>query len=73
MANSGLEDLENEPLNEERMRRMKSLMRQLYKEEFESKRIRLPPVKGSGVIVFVSFVSIILFSATTLYNYNLFV
>ncbi|MBF0440206.1 MAG: LemA family protein [Magnetococcales bacterium] len=73
MATMGLEDLDHEPLNEERIRRMKGVMRQLYKEEFESKRIRLPPVKGSGIIVFVSIVTIILFATTTLYNYNFFV
>ncbi|MBF0429252.1 MAG: hypothetical protein HQL94_10040, partial [Magnetococcales bacterium] len=73
MATMGLEDLDHEPLNEERIRRMKGVMRQLYKEEFESKRIRLPPVKGSGIIVFVSIVTIILFATTTLYNYNYFV
>ncbi len=74
MANPGLEDLDNEPLNAERMRRMKSLMRQLYKEEFESnKRLRLPPVKGGNVIVFFSVVTILVFVATTFYNYNKFV
>ncbi|MBF0165974.1 MAG: LemA family protein [Magnetococcales bacterium] len=70
---ANLDDLDQEPLSDERMRRMKSLMRQLYKEEFESKRVRLPPVKGSGIIVLVSVVTICLFAATTLYNYNHFV
>ncbi|MEO5332448.1 MAG: LemA family protein [Magnetococcus sp. YQC-5] len=73
MANLQLDDLDQEPLNEERMRRMKSLMRQLHKEEFEAKRIRLPPVRGSGIIIFISFVTIVIFAATTLYNYNMFV
>lgn len=73
MANLQLDDLDQEPLNEERMRRMKSLMRQLHKEEFEAKRIRLPPVRGSGIIIFISIVTIIIFAVTTLHNYNRFV
>ncbi|MEO5330452.1 MAG: LemA family protein [Magnetococcus sp. YQC-5] len=73
MAIPGLDDLEHEPLNEERIRRMKSLMRQLYKEEFESKRLRLPPIKGGGAIALFVFVAMILLASTALYNYNMFV
>ena len=45
----------DEPLNQERLRRMKTLMRQLYREEFESKRYTLPPIRGRTLILFVSF------------------
>ncbi|MBF0429396.1 MAG: LemA family protein [Magnetococcales bacterium] len=73
MATTGLEDLDNEPLNEERIRRMKGLMRQLYKEEVESKRLRLPQIKAGAVFIFVAFGVILLLASTTLYNYNMFV
>ena len=68
-----LEDLGPDSANSERMRRMKRLMRELYKEEFEQKRFRLPPIKAKSLIVSLSFVSIIIFGVTTLYNFNRFV
>ena len=68
-----LDDLEPDSGNSERMRRMKRLMRELYKEEFESKRFRLPPIKAKSLIVTLSFLSIIVFGVTTLYNFNRFV
>lgn len=55
------------------MRRMKRLMRELYKDEFEKKRFRLPPIKAKSLIVTLSFISIIVFGVTTLYNFNRFV
>ncbi|MEO5377226.1 MAG: LemA family protein [Magnetococcus sp. DMHC-6] len=57
----------------ERIRRMKRLMRQMYRDEFNTKNSRLPPIRAKGLIVFFSFISIILFGVTTLYNFNLFV
>ncbi|MBF0444821.1 MAG: LemA family protein [Magnetococcales bacterium] len=69
----GLDDLGPDTENSERMRRMKRLMRELYKEEFESKRFRLPPIKAKPLIVTLSFISIIIFGVTTLYNFNRFV
>lgn len=73
MNEQDLNGLGQEPLNEERLRRMKTLMRQLYKEEFESKRFALPPIRGKTLIIFVSFLSIIVFGVTTLYNFNRFI
>ena len=68
-----LDDLGPDSSNSERMRRMKRLMRELYKEEFESKRFRLPPIKAKSLIISLSFASIIVFGVTTLYNFNRFV
>lgn len=68
-----LNGLGPEASNSERVRRMKRLMQQLYKEEFESKRVVLPHIKGKSLIVLLSFVSIIVFGVTTLYNFNRFV
>lgn len=73
MTEQDMNGLDSERMNDERLRRMKTLMRQLYKEEFESKKFALPPIKGRTMIVFVSFLSIIVFGVTTLYNYNRFV
>ncbi|ABK44752.1 LemA family protein [Magnetococcus marinus MC-1] len=72
-ATDGLEALESESLNSERVRRMKRLMKDMYKEEFESQRLRLPPIKSRALIVTVSFLSIVIFGVTTLYNFNRFV
>ncbi|MBF0453957.1 MAG: LemA family protein [Magnetococcales bacterium] len=68
-----LDDLGPDSANSERMRRMKRMMRELYKEEFETKRFRLPPIKAKSLIVTLSFVSMIVFGVTTLYNFNRFV
>ncbi|MBF0381838.1 MAG: LemA family protein [Magnetococcales bacterium] len=68
-----LDELEPDSANSERMRRMKRLMRELYKEEFETKRFRMPPIKAKSLIVYLSFASIIVFGVTTLYNFNRFV
>ena len=73
MNENNLNELDQEQLNDERLRRMKALMRQLYREEFETKKYKLPPIKGKTLILFVSFISIIIFGVTTLYNYNRFV
>ena len=73
MNENDLNELDQEPLNDERLRRMKTLMRQLYRDEFEAKTYKLPPIKGKTVILFVSFLSILVFGVTTLYNYNRFV
>ena len=73
MTEDDLNDLDQEQLNDERLRRMKALMRQLYRDEFETKRFKVPPIKGKTMILFISFVSIVLFGVTTLYNYNRFV
>ncbi len=73
MTENDLNDLDQEQLNDERLRRMKALMRQLYRDEFETKRFKVPPIKGKTMILFVSFISIIVFGVTTLYNYNRFV
>ena len=73
MNETDLNELDQEPLNDERLRRMKALMRQLYREEFETKAYKLPPIKGKTLILFVSFLSIIVFGVTTLYNYNRFI
>ena len=73
MNENDLSELDQAQLNDERLRRMKTLMRQLYREEFEAKKYKLPPIKGKTLILFVSFVSIIIFGVTTLYNYNRFV
>ncbi|MBF0370608.1 MAG: LemA family protein [Magnetococcales bacterium] len=69
----GLEDLGPEGTSEERIRRMKRLMRQLYKEEFEAQRMQLPPIKARVLIVVVSFIAVLVFGVTTLYNFNRFV
>jgi LemA protein len=68
-----LDDLEPESDNSERMRRMKRLMRELYKEEFEHKRFRMAPIRAKSLIITLSFASIIVFGVTTLYNFNRFV
>ncbi|MBF0382317.1 MAG: LemA family protein [Magnetococcales bacterium] len=68
-----LDELEPDSANSERMRRMKRMMRELYKDEFESKRFRLRPIKARSLIVTLSFASIIIFGVTTLYNFNRFV
>ncbi|MEO5364238.1 MAG: LemA family protein [Magnetococcus sp. DMHC-8] len=73
MTEDDLNDLDQEQLNDERLRRMKALMRQLYRDEFETKRFKVPPIKGKTMILFVSFISIVVFGVTTLYNYNRFV
>ncbi|MBF0583809.1 MAG: LemA family protein [Magnetococcales bacterium] len=73
MTEDDLNELDQEQLNDERLRRMKALMRQLYRDEFETKRFKVPPIKGKTMILFVSFVSIVVFGVTTLYNYNRFV
>ncbi|MBF0460326.1 MAG: LemA family protein [Magnetococcales bacterium] len=73
MTENDLNDLDQEQLNDERLRRMKALMRQLYRDEFETKHFRVPPIKGKTMILLVSFISIIVFGVTTLYNYNRFV
>ena len=73
MTEDDLNDLDQEQLNDERLRRMKALMRQLYRDEFETKRFKVPPIKGKTMILFISFISIIVFGVTTLYNYNRFV
>lgn len=73
MTEDDLNELDQEQLNDERLRRMKALMRQLYRDEFETKRFKVPPIKGKTMILFVSFISIIIFGVTTLYNYNRFV
>lgn len=52
---------------------MKRLLRQLYKDEFAAGPLRIPPIKVKGLIVFLSFVSIIAFGVTTLYNFNVFI
>ncbi|MEG3640747.1 magnetosome protein MamQ [Magnetococcus sp. PR-3] len=69
----GLEALESETLNSERVRRMKRLMKDMYKEEFESQKLRLPPIKSRSLIITISFLSIVIFGVTTLYNFNRFV
>jgi LemA protein len=68
-----LDDLDSGTANSERMRRMKRMMRELYKDEFETKRFRLRPIKAKSFIIFLSFASIIIFGVTTLYNFNRFV
>ncbi|MBF0195760.1 MAG: LemA family protein [Magnetococcales bacterium] len=68
-----LDDVGPDTANSERMRRMKRLMRELYKEEFETKRFRLPPIRAKSLIIYLSFASIIVFGVTTLYNFNRFV
>jgi LemA protein len=68
-----LDDVGPDSANSERMRRMKRLMRELYKEEFETKRFRLPPIRAKALIIYLSFASIIVFGVTTLYNFNRFV
>ena len=73
MTEDDLNDLDQEQLNDERLRRMKALMRQLYRDEFETKRFKVPPIKGKTMILFISFVSVVVFGVTTLYNYNRFV
>ncbi|MEO5339578.1 MAG: LemA family protein [Magnetococcus sp. MYC-9] len=73
MTEDDLNDLDQEKLNDERLRRMKALMRQLYRDEFETKRFTVPPIKGKTLILFISFISIVVFGVTTLYNYNRFV
>ncbi|MEO5348649.1 MAG: LemA family protein [Magnetococcus sp. YQC-3] len=73
MTEDDLNDLDQEQLNDERLRRMKALMRQLYRDEFEAKRFKVPPIKGKTMILFISFVSVVVFGVTTLYNYNRFV
>lgn len=65
-----LEELSPEIVNSERMRRMKRLMRELYKEEFESKRLRLPPIKGRNILIFFSFVAVVFMATMMLYNFN---
>ncbi|MEO5379045.1 MAG: LemA family protein [Magnetococcus sp. DMHC-6] len=57
----------------ERMRRMKRALRQIYMEEFESKYVRLAPIRAKGVIIFSSIVAIVAFIITTFYNFNIFV
>lgn len=73
MSLDDLTELDQEQLNDERLRRMKVLMRQLYRDEFEAKTYKLPPIKGRTLILVVSFISVIVFGVTTLYNYNRFV
>lgn len=62
-----------ETSNSERVRRMKRLLRQLYKDEFATNRLRLPPIKIKGLVVFLSLLSIVIFGVTTLYNFNIFI
>ncbi|MBF0323112.1 MAG: LemA family protein [Magnetococcales bacterium] len=75
-ANKNNEDLDSymaEPLNDERLRRMKRLLRDMYREEFTTQKLRLPPIKARFLILTLSFVSILVFGVTTLYNFNRFV
>ncbi|MBF0420473.1 MAG: LemA family protein [Magnetococcales bacterium] len=62
-----------ETSNSERVRRMKRLLRQLYKDEFSGSRLRLPPFKVKGLVVSLSLLSIVIFGVTTLYNFNIFI
>ncbi|MBF0134126.1 MAG: LemA family protein [Magnetococcales bacterium] len=68
-----LNGLGPETSNSERMRRMRRLLGQLYKDESETQRLRVPPIKVKGLILFLSFVSILAFGITTLYNFNIFI
>ncbi|MBF0422595.1 MAG: LemA family protein [Magnetococcales bacterium] len=68
-----LDGLGPETSHSERMRRMKRLLRQLHKDEFDKTRLRLPQIKSKGLIIFLSFASIIIFGITTLYNFNIFI
>jgi LemA protein len=68
-----LEDLGPDSVSSERMRRMKRMMRKLHKEEFESKRSRMPPIKAKSLIIYLSFALIIIFIITIMYNFNRFV
>ncbi|MBF0283523.1 MAG: LemA family protein [Magnetococcales bacterium] len=68
----GLDELAgSDPLSGERLRRMKAMIRQIHREEYEAKIRRLPPIKGRTLIFSVSFISIILFGITAFYHYNL--
>ncbi|WP_158089227.1 magnetosome protein MamQ [Magnetofaba australis] len=69
----GFESLESEMLNSERLRRMKRLMNEMHRAEFEAKKLHLPPIKSRALIVAMSFISVLIFGVTTLYNFNRFV
>ncbi len=69
----GLESLGSEVTNSERMHRMKRVMRSVYREEFERKKVRLPPIRAQSMIVVLSIISVIVFGVTTLYNFNRFI
>ncbi len=63
----------SEEIKAERVRRMKALVRQMSKEELEPQRKFIPQIKGRGLIAAASFIAVILFSVSSLYNYNLFI
>ncbi|MEO5368156.1 MAG: LemA family protein [Magnetococcus sp. WYHC-3] len=69
----GLEALESETLNSERLRRMKRLVSEMYREELGRSQLRLPPIRARMLIVSLSFISMLVFGVTTLYNFNRFV
>ncbi|MBF0138447.1 MAG: LemA family protein [Magnetococcus sp. DMHC-1] len=68
-----LEPYATEPLNDERLRRMKRLLRDMYRDEIANQKLHLPPIRARFLIVLLSFVSILVFGITTLYNFNRFV
>ncbi len=71
--NEDLDAYVAEPLSDERLRRMKRLLREMYQEEFATRKLHLPPIKTRSLILVLSLVSILVFGITTLYNFNRFV
>ncbi|HIJ85808.1 MAG: hypothetical protein HW380_1202 [Magnetococcales bacterium] len=68
-----LDGLGPESSHSERMRRMKRLLSQLHRQEVENKGLGISVIKIKGLVLFLSFASIIVFGVTTLYNFNIFI
>ncbi|MEO5374204.1 MAG: LemA family protein [Alphaproteobacteria bacterium] len=72
MADQNKERWETEGASTHRVRQSDALLVQLYRDAVDSDS-RVPAVRGLKIILFVSLVSLIAFSATLFYNYNTFV
>ncbi|HIJ82831.1 MAG TPA: hypothetical protein HPQ00_01360 [Magnetococcales bacterium] len=65
-----MEDMQTEAHNSGRFRRMRPLLRQLFKEEFETKRIHIRPIKGKELIAILSVGALFLFGLMVTKKFN---
>ncbi len=67
------EDLSSEDISVDRMRRMKALVRTLYREEIAPKRPFFKPIRAKGLIMALSMMGAVMLSASSLYSFNRFI
>ncbi|MBF0110529.1 MAG: LemA family protein [Magnetococcales bacterium] len=68
-----MDDLGLEMTSSERMRRMKTLMRQLYQEEASVHKVTIPPIRSKLLIMIASLGAMAILIASTFYNFNRFI